>query len=69
MNDELLRGTIALQDHSIEMLEAKIAKLEAALKRLASPEAFNVSRMATPEETARMKYAEEALAAVDKGES
>ena len=40
---------------------ARIEELEAALRRLASPEAFLMPRTATEEERARMKYAEEAL--------
>ncbi len=39
----------------------RIAALEEALTRLASPEAFEMSRMATKEETARMLFAEAAL--------
>ncbi len=54
---------------TLEKQAKEIERLTAALGRLASPLAFTESRVATAEETARMFYAEEALAAVDKGES
>ena len=44
-----------------DRLETKVAKLEAALKRLASPEAFYMSRATNEEDVARMQYAEAAL--------
>lgn len=40
---------------------AERARLRAALERLASPEAFVLAKMASPEETARMKFAAETL--------
>ncbi len=46
----------------------EIERLRMALDRLASPEAFVVSRMATDEEHARMRFAADALAQQDKPE-
>ena len=42
-------------------LQARCAELEAALRRLASSEAFTVPRATNPEDRARMEYAERAL--------
>lgn len=47
----------------------EIERLRSSLERLASPEAFLTSRMATPEETARMKFAEAALRATPEHHS
>lgn len=46
----------------ISTLEQKLKGAEAALERLATPEAFTVPRLATKEETARMFFAADALA-------
>ncbi len=45
----------------IESQADRIEELEGALNRLSSPLAFTQSRVATAEETARMKFAEAAL--------
>lgn len=44
-----------------ERLQAENARLREALERLASPEAFVASRVATGEEQARMHFAQKAL--------
>lgn len=44
-----------------ETILARVARLLAGLERLASPEAFTVSRMASKEETARMKFAQSVI--------
>ena len=44
---------------------AENERLRAALERLASPEAFVVTRMTTEEEQARMRFAEAALQETD----
>lgn len=52
------------RDETIRLMDSgadEIERLRRALRRLASPEAFVVSRRCTEEETARMKYAQAIL--------
>ena len=61
------RGKSALPE--LAALRAKNEKLRDALKRLASPEAFVISRPTNEEDRARMIFAEQALAAVEQSEA